>query len=152
MCLAAVVLAEVLGAEEDALAHDFTGLEFHGGAGRNNDIFFRFVGIATDTRLGEANFKNPEIAQFDGLAVREAIGDVFESFLDDGESFLLGDSNLFADFDDHVALGEIWHKMDINGSNKRRLKEVQVENKKRRPNFCLLDCIFASLSDRFGRS
>jgi hypothetical protein len=106
----AVVFAEFLGAEEDALAHDLAGLELDGGAGRDDDVGFGFVGVATYAGFGQADLKDTEVSQLDIVAIGEVFRDVVEGFLDHGKGLLLGDANILADFHDHVAFGEICHK------------------------------------------
>src|ERR1017187_2478268 len=45
-------------------AHFLAGLEFHGGAGGNGHIGFRFIRIAPDARLADFDFEDAEVAQF----------------------------------------------------------------------------------------
>jgi hypothetical protein len=107
------VAAEFLGAEEDTLAHDFSGLEFHGGAGRDDDIVFGFVGIATDAGFGEADFENAEVAEFDIAAGGEGVGDAVEGHLDDTENILLGESGFFADLHYQIPFCKVGHIFSI---------------------------------------
>jgi hypothetical protein len=39
---------QILGAEENPLAHDLAGFELHGGARGNRDVDIGLVGVATD--------------------------------------------------------------------------------------------------------
>ena len=82
------------------LAHDLAGLEFHRGARRNDKAAARLIRVAADTRLGEFNFEDAEVTQFDRIALSECVGDVIERSLDDVEDLVLDQACLVADFND----------------------------------------------------
>lgn len=97
---------------QNLLAHDFSRREFHGGARRDDHVNFRFVRITPEAGLGQPDFEDAEISQFDIIARREAFGDAVKGLLNDGEGLLLGDADSLADFDDHIAFGEVGHIRD----------------------------------------
>ena len=86
----AILIAEEGSAFEDASLHDFAGAELHDGAWWALHLVLRFLGIAADTWLGEADIENTEIAEFDIAACGESFDDSVERVLDHAEDLLLG--------------------------------------------------------------
>ena len=79
---------ELFGAQQDALAHNFAGLELYRCAGWNHDVVLG-CRVAPDTRLCQSDFENAEIAQLDILSLGECFGNIIQGFLDDVENVLL---------------------------------------------------------------
>lgn len=105
----ALLAAEFLGAEKNALAHDFAGFELHRRTGGDHHIIFGLVRVAADAGFGQADFENTEVAEFDIATGGEGVGDAVEGELDDAENFLLGESRLFADLHYQIPFGEVGH-------------------------------------------
>jgi hypothetical protein len=82
------------------LAHDFAGLELHRCSRRNDEAAAGLVRITTDPGLGEFDFKDAEVAQFDSVALCKSIGDVIERPLDDFEDLVLDQACFVTDFND----------------------------------------------------
>jgi len=89
--------------------HHLTSFEFHRGPRGDRNINVGLVGIAADSRAGEANLENPEVAQLNAVALGECVGDVVESPLDHVEDIALDQPRFIADGDDKVTFGEIGH-------------------------------------------
>ena len=105
----ALLAAKLLGAEKNALTHDFAGFELHRGAGGDGHIDRRLVWIAAHAGFGQADFKNAEVAEFDIATGGKSVGDAVQSELDHAENFLLGESCLFADLHYQIPFGEVGH-------------------------------------------
>ncbi len=54
---------------KDGFAHFLAGFEFYDGTARDGNMFFGLIRIPSYARLPDFDFKDPEIAQFDGSAV-----------------------------------------------------------------------------------
>ena len=85
--------------------HFLAGLELDDGAGGNGDVVLGAIRVATDARLAEFYLEDAEVAQLDGLSVREAFGEMIQRALDDVEHILLHHAGLVADADNQIAFG-----------------------------------------------
>ena len=81
------------------------------------------VRVAADARLAELDLEDAEVAQLDGLPVREAFGEMVERALDDVEDILLHHAGLIADTDNQIAFGQIRHKPVLLRQMERRLQD-----------------------------
>lgn len=113
---------QLFGAQQNPLAHDFAGFEFDGGAGRDGDLFFGLVGIASNTGLGEPHFKHAKVAQFDVAALGQSLRDDVENHLDHVENFMLRQAELGTDGGDDIAFGEAGSGFTHAGRHKGLLK------------------------------
>jgi hypothetical protein len=131
-----VTLAQLFGAKEHALAHDFSRREFHDRARRNFHCFLWLFRIAADAFFGEADFKNTEVAKFHIVSRGKPLSDSFERQLDHAENLLLSEAGFFADLFDEIVLGKIWHKPFLIGFSgkfcKTFARKIKV-NQRRRP-------------------
>jgi len=91
------------------LPHDLAGFELHRGARRDDEAAAWLIGIATDTRFGQARLENAEIAQFDRDIASQAVGDLIQCSLDDIENLVLHHPGLVTDGHDDVAFSELAH-------------------------------------------
>jgi len=85
--------------------HFLAGLELDDGARRNRHVVFRAIGIATNARLAEFYLEDTEVAELDGLTMREAFSEMIERALNDVEHVLLHHAGLVADANDQIAFG-----------------------------------------------
>ena len=84
----------------DFLPHDLAGLEFNRGPSRNDKAASRLIRVAAHTWLGEFDFEDAEVSQFDRISLRESVGDVVERPLDNIENLVLDQAGFVADFND----------------------------------------------------
>jgi len=87
------------------LAHFLAGLELDDRAGRDGHIPGRGVGVPPNPRLANLHLEDPEVAQLDGFAPGERVGDVVQGFLNHGQHLLLDEAGFLADAEDEVAFG-----------------------------------------------
>ncbi len=78
-----MLFGEFSGALENALAHDFSGLEFHDRTRWDDHLLVGLLRIAADALLGEGGAEHTEFAQFHAAPGRERLGDSIEGELDD---------------------------------------------------------------------
>lgn len=107
----------------DFFLHFLAGLEFHGSACRDGDIFTGVFRIATDLRFHLTDLESTEVPHDDGVTLGERICDFINEGLDDFQDILLGDFEAFGpelvgDFDDEFAFcdsGHGWEDVEIGG-------------------------------------
>ena len=87
-----------------SLAKYLAGLELYHNPGRNHKIAPLFRGIASHSRLREADLEAPESAQLDGVALRQARDDLVECSLYHIKDLVLDHSRFVADAHNQIAL------------------------------------------------
>jgi hypothetical protein len=99
------------------LAHNLSGLEFHGCSWRDHETTARLVRIAANARLGQSRLEDAKIAQFDRHIPRQAISDVIKRPLYDLENLVLHHPSLVAYGHDNVAFCELTHGVFVSIPN-----------------------------------
>jgi len=75
----------------------FARLELNDGAGRDDDIFFGLIRVPSDAGFPHLDFEDAEVTEFDGLALRHALGEAVEQLLNDLHYVLLDLPRFVAD-------------------------------------------------------
>ena len=79
------------------LAHNLAGLELHRCSRGDHEGAPRLIGVASNTGTGEPDFENAEVPQFHRLSLREGVGNVIESTLNNVKYLGLDQASFIGD-------------------------------------------------------
>jgi hypothetical protein len=98
-------MSQLLCTEQNALAHDLSGLELDRSSGGNGHIDIREIRITANAGTGQTDLEYTEITEFHPFTFGQRFRDVIQSFLDYVEDIALDKTSFIADGDDKVTFG-----------------------------------------------
>lgn len=69
---------------EDSRLHDFAGLKFHAGTGRDGHVYGGLIRVASGAGAAHDDVEHPKVAQLHASAPGQGSADVVQDALDDG--------------------------------------------------------------------